>query len=71
MDRKMLEALRNLAPKRGDGISSITLSAIVDGKEKSVVLTAGDRERMNRMLKLQPSGNRSQRTIGKRKPQNC
>ncbi len=48
---QVLEALKNLAPRKGSGITSITISSNIDGEKREVVLTPDDRKRMEDKIK--------------------
>lgn len=49
---KVLEALKNLIPRKGSGITSITISSNINGEKKEVVLTSNDRKRMEDKITL-------------------
>jgi hypothetical protein len=51
VNKKLLNSIRNLCPKGSDGITSITISTNIGGKEQSVTLTPEDRKRMDKILK--------------------
>lgn len=52
--RRIARSVRDLSPKEGDGLSSVTISVPATGK--SGTLTSGTRKRINRLLREHEEG---------------